>query len=515
MKIKFTLLLLFLLCYKINVGQQWQWARFLNHQHSLNPSAEMVTDNAGNFYLKTTLDTAGTFEGIPLGQGTFIAKFNSAGIIQWAKSIPNAGKLKFDHQNSLCVTGYFTGTCMLGTLAAVSNGGSDIYIAQMDQNGTFLSLRTFGGSGNDKGFGIDIGTDDRIFITGSFEDSVLFGSVKLKNVNNTQGFYAACVDASLNAMWATGDTVNYATGFDIVSDINNDSYVWGQCTDTSCYMYCGQEFISRFDNGGNKTFISVGYQGGSLQNLETTGGSLFQYGYNCNHQDCGAFAIDNDMQMNTKWYTSWFDYYSVFLTHAVLSGNKESTVAGAYGSWAVQDSVQFGTTWVPLKGKNSDLMVTQLDSTGKYSWFKAAGGYWDETIEAIAADGAGNYFVFGQMTNYSGRPDTLAMDNDTLIGNGISYQYFIARLATGGTSNVSAVSKPAPQADVYPNPSDGKFHVMINSPCEISIRNLYGEKLTFNQNGDEIDLTGQPAGIYLAEIKYTDRSVIKKLVLNK
>lgn len=516
MKIKITLLLLFILQYQINFGQQWQWARFLNYTASLSSSAEMTTDNNGNFYLKAKLDTTGIFEGIPVSKGTFIAKFNNAGVIQWAKSIPGAGKIKFNHQNILCVTGSFTGFLSFGSFSAISNGGSDIYIAQLDQNGTAVALKTFGGPGNDNGFGIDIGTDDRIFITGSLKDSVMFGSVNIKNMQNTQGFFAACVDAAFNTLWAVGDTLTGATGYDIVSDQNNNAYAWGQYTDTICYMYCGREFVSNFNNAGNKSFSLTGYQDGSFQNLETTGGSLFQYGYGCNHQYCTAYAAENDMQMNFKWGTNWFDTYHSRLIYGVLSANKESTVAGMYGSWAVQDSVDFDTIWVPLKGKNSDLMVTRLDSTGKYLWFKTAGGYWDEGIEALTADQQGNYFVFGWLSNYSGRADTLVMDNDVLIGNGSSpYQYFMARLATGGSTGIASVSKPEQDLRVYPNPSNGKFNIAGNSPYAICICNLYGEKIVFNQNGNEIDLTGQPAGIYHMEIRYPTHSVMRKLVLSK
>ena len=73
--------------------------------------------------------------------------------------------------------------------------------------------------------------------------------------------------------------------------------------------------------------------------------------------------------------------------------------------------------------------------------------------------------------------------------------------------------------DVYPNPSTGKFNLVIAGEAklvQIEIYNISGEKIfaqqTQNENS-EIDLSNQPGGIYFLKIINEDASsVVRKII---
>ena len=75
---------------------------------------------------------------------------------------------------------------------------------------------------------------------------------------------------------------------------------------------------------------------------------------------------------------------------------------------------------------------------------------------------------------------------------------------------------------VYPNPSDGKFHLQFEdigtSPSSIDIYNTSGEKVYTNVIKDgsfkvDVDLTKLPAGIYILRSSHSEKPV--KIIVRK
>jgi len=65
----------------------------------------------------------------------------------------------------------------------------------------------------------------------------------------------------------------------------------------------------------------------------------------------------------------------------------------------------------------------------------------------------------------------------------------------------------------HPNPTKGRFKIQSREKLDfLSIYNLNGEKLSIQQNGDFIDLSGYPAGIYILDISVENNSIQKKIL---
>ena len=116
----------------------------------------------------------------------FIARYNADGTLAWAKSAGGAGSdygvgISSISDGSSIVTGYFTDTAVFGAgepreTTLVSAGGDDICIARYNADGTLAWAKRAGGTGSDYGGGISIFSDGSSVVTGSFQDTAVFGA---------------------------------------------------------------------------------------------------------------------------------------------------------------------------------------------------------------------------------------------------------------------------------------------------------------------------------------------------
>ncbi|MGZ6520037.1 MAG: T9SS type A sorting domain-containing protein, partial [Bacteroidia bacterium] len=81
---------------------------------------------------------------------------------------------------------------------------------------------------------------------------------------------------------------------------------------------------------------------------------------------------------------------------------------------------------------------------------------------------------------------------------------------------------PSQHSSIYPNPSTGKFifnynkSSSINKEYEFKVLNILGEPVEINSKGTlqkmELDLSGQPTGIYFFQLKTADDTFIQRII---
>jgi hypothetical protein len=93
--------------------------------------------------------------------------------------------LVLDTDNSLYLTGYFSGTAAFGSTSLVSAGGLDAFIAKYDQTlNLWDSAFSGGGSGEDMGKALTTNNTTNIFLTGTFNTVAnLFGQSRTSSGN--------------------------------------------------------------------------------------------------------------------------------------------------------------------------------------------------------------------------------------------------------------------------------------------------------------------------------------------
>jgi Big-like domain-containing protein/thrombospondin type 3 repeat protein/beta-propeller repeat-containing protein len=221
------------------------------------------------------------------GRDTFIAKYNSNGILQWAKKAGGGVReesifgVAVDANRNIYVTGQYSGTATNPLLGCVSGGctifgkgelnetslgstgGNDIFVAKYDTDGNLAWARSAGGIAvNDAGFGIGVDGSGNSYVIGRFQgtatDPATFGAGE---PNQTQlvssggnDVFVAKYDSAGSLVWATspGGTGG-SQGFGIAVDASGISYVTGTYSGT--LIFAGVT-LPAAPTGANDIFVA-------------------------------------------------------------------------------------------------------------------------------------------------------------------------------------------------------------------------------------------------------------------
>jgi hypothetical protein len=103
----------------------------------------------------------------------------------------------------------------LGGQALVTAGGTDLFVAKFDSAGKLLFARVFGSSGEEKLDDLAVDSSGRVVITGSFHESTDIGGVKLKGTADadpkgyTSTMFVAKLEPSGEVAWARSSIDQY------------------------------------------------------------------------------------------------------------------------------------------------------------------------------------------------------------------------------------------------------------------------------------------------------------------
>ncbi|HYV90473.1 MAG TPA: T9SS type A sorting domain-containing protein [Chitinophagales bacterium] len=114
----------------------------------------------------------------------FLAKCDTAGTIQW---VEQAGGILQDQANSICVnesgdifvSGAFQLTSAFANLSVTSHGEEDFFIAKYDSAGTIQWVQTAGTPYPDHGFSVCADAAGNSYVAGNFQGSITFGNFDL------------------------------------------------------------------------------------------------------------------------------------------------------------------------------------------------------------------------------------------------------------------------------------------------------------------------------------------------
>lgn len=355
-------------------------------------------DGSGNSYVSgaffsgssanfsgTTLAGAGSFD-------IFIAKYNSAGTLQWVKSAGSTlsdygNAIKTDGSGNSYVTGYFNGTAVFASTTLTSAGSDDIFIAKYDANGVLLWVKQEGGaSSNDDGNGISIDNSGNSYVTGVYSgNTTFFGSPNI-SLTTAGGYdiFVAKFDPSGNALWAKGSGgIGTDFGYGISTDgTSGASYVTGYFSNTA--VFSG---VSLSSSGASDMFVAKYDASGNLGWVKQADGANSR----------GGQAITIDASDNS--------YVTGYIGNA-------TTFFGSPNLTATPSGIQ-------------DVFVAKYDASGNVLCVQTAGGPGGNDVGmGVGIDGTGNAYVTGYFTNNATFPGS---PNITISSNASSYDMFLSK----------------------------------------------------------------------------------------
>jgi hypothetical protein len=379
------------------VGQSQTWNTFLGGP-GWDTGRGAAVDASGNVYVSGTAD--GTW-GAPVRaysakNDVFVAKLDKNGKLLWntflgGAGIDNGSGITLDPNGGIYVAG--TSDLSWGKPVTPLAGGTDAFVAKLDQKGNILWNTFVGGSGLDQAAGVAVDADGSARIVGSSDAT--WGTPEGEYWASADGF-AARLDPDGALLWNTflgGIGEDYARG--VVIGADGYIYAVGTSTDTwggapiRGYTYYSDAWAAKVDEFGHLAWNSFiggeGYDSGfgiavdAASYVYMTGTSNTSWGDPVVALTSGydAFATKLDPDGNVVWNTFIGGDGKNFGKNIFIDEFGYITVVG-YG---------LGTWQTPLSDivGGYDIFLCKLDNDGNFDWLTFVGGTGDDYAEAAAS----------------------------------------------------------------------------------------------------------------------------------
>ena len=472
------------------------WAKSMGGTGNEYPNS-IALDGDGNIFITGTFygtadfdPSAATLNLVAAGNSdVFLAKYDSAGNLLWAKAIGGLGyetgyRLTVSSNGVSGITGYFTGTADFdpsGSLASfTSSGYDDVFIATYDSLGNYLWAHAIGGADYDYGYGIASDNNGSYYITGSFEGTVDFepsSGISTHTSSGADDIFIAKYDSSGNFLWSrsmggTGIDIGYSLGLDAAENI----YLLGNFQGVADFNPPNSANLSSM--GGSDIFLVKYSSSGTYSWSNKMGGTNHDHGYYLK-VDASGFPVITGNFMNTV------DFDPSSGTASLISG-------GA-----------------------SDIYLARYDTAGSYQGaIGVTGSGWDYGY-SIADDIAGNLYITGYF-ELSADFDP-SSDNYNLTSAG-GRDIYIARYSPADINDIAESYYPQ-SIKVYPNPAHSVISISSDSPMTgvLKLTDLQGRNRLYKNISErkltDIDISFVPRGIYFLHILTDDGIFIEKIVV--
>lgn len=420
----------------------------------------IVTDTVGNIYITGSFYGNATFGSTTLtsagNNDIYIAKFNSNGILQWINraggtSTDSSDGMAVDADGNVYITGYFYSSCTFWSYnhisSVVSLGGTDIFIAKYNSNGSLQWVKRAGGETNDFGREIKIGTDGYVYLTGYFWGTTRFGDYTYLYSFGDYDCYIAKYNYNGGLQWARqigGTNSDYGWGLALDSDAN--VYVTGYFQGTARFG-TGQGFVDITSAGDTDIFVTKYNSSGLFQWVRQAGGPGTDKGFSIAVQSAATLTPEthvyvtgeftNTAAFSTTNLTS-FGSSDVFIAKYNAEGAVQwaknmggsntdfprgitvSPTGSVYVTGAFSGGINFGSNIFYSAG-GYDIFTAKYDSTGNSQWIQQAGGTGSsDTGFGVTLNPTGHCYTIGYFQN-------TAAFGTTLLSSSGGYDIFIMK----------------------------------------------------------------------------------------
>ena len=341
------------------------------------------------------------------GKDIFVLSLNKDGEYRWAYTAggaqddEGASITMFDNFGNIYVTGYFKRTVDFGSGDITSNGNQDIFLLRLNEsagNYTFSWVKTYGGSRDDRGYGVHTKGGGPI-VTGVFRSSNLdFGGGSV-GVGDT-------------------DTDIFVLSLDMFGDYQNSMTISSDesCDESSRDIYVGPLYDSAHHITGFHTSNCTIDFGGSIGELSSFGGG----------QDILMVRIGNNNLPPGCVYAAGGSGNDRGLSVTVDS-NENIYVTGIFRNTATFNRHPLGQTAVTATSQGgSDMFVVKLNSSCELQWVYTAGGSENEFGYGIDVDRFDNVYVTGVFKS------TVDFGGGNVTASGGDFDAFTLKLNSSG-----------------------------------------------------------------------------------
>ena len=299
---------------------------------------------------------------------------------QWVKQIGANGYSIKMYDDHFYITGYFEDDVMFDSTKVISNGRTDIYLAKYSLDGNLVWVKSAGGELHDEGFSLTINPlGDNIYTTGFMHDAIFEDSTIIG-----YPFFIANYDSSGNLNWAQSLKSSGGGGASsIASDNSGNLYITGSAfglqVPDSLSFNGSHYFLIKYDQTGKPMWIK-----GTYKNTTTINVQPAKTGITC------------DMHNN------------VYVTGTIQS-----------------EEIHFDSTHILIPDASVNAFICKYDSNGNVLAAMQNKGPGMAIPNSITVDNNGNIYLTGTFEG------TIQFDDFFLESSG-SYDIFIVKYGEDG-----------------------------------------------------------------------------------
>ncbi|MFB6320860.1 T9SS type A sorting domain-containing protein [Saccharicrinis sp. FJH54] len=475
---------------------------------------------------------------------------SSAQLIQWQKYIPTSSY----EQDNIIIKKQPNGYMLFGTANSSdgifndNHGYKDIWVAFLNESGTILWSKCYGGSKKDELKSVIESNDNQFILAANTNSNDGDVVRKISNLDT----WVFKINNKGEIQWSTvfGDSVeNEVTS--ITQDMNNDFYVLGKTDYMNIYDIGTTDstriWITKLNEFGDSltTVIQPFYNFEYFNDIITVDDSSLMYVGNNQKFPFDALLVKINTSCDTLWTKTLGASKSDFAYSIVQLNSSDLIINGCSDSDDIPNTVNNG---------GFDLWITKISKEGVIYWSKQFGGSaFDLATQAIELEDK-NLVIIGESNSNdkdvqlnNGKFDVLIImltpdgklitskvfgntesdrgisiveRDSSLIFSAISEEeytgyyghniFWIVKLNKSVIlSNETNIDYPI---SLYPIPATKTINVNINNIKTIEVYDLNGRLLnSFNEN--KIDISNIENGFYIVKIITTSNLIITRNII--
>jgi hypothetical protein len=410
------------------VQAQFQWSQRIASASNWpegEPNIGLALDTNDNCYVTGFFDDTNNFGGVTLtnqstgGSDIFVAKYNSAGALQWAQRAGGgAGNFNYgrgigtDTNGNIYVTGGYQSPATFGGINLPATLGEEFFLAKYNSAGAVQWVQTStGGSDDNNGIGLTVDSSGNSYALAVLDHSgtsLTFGSVTV-NANNGGTTFLILVkyDSAGNAQWAQlFDTTQETFGSKVAVDAAGNVYVRGLFESdmtigtsnlTASAGSTENMFIAKFNNSGTLIWVQQPQGGNSGEGgvAVDLAGNVFVSGYfDTNLVFGGGITLTNMANSNALFGDAFLAKYNS--AGAIQWAHPAGGTNGGF-YWDLALDAQTNIYAAGFLG--SDAAVAKYSSAGTLQWTYSASGPPASPVASgvvkCAVDSAGHCYLDG------------------------------------------------------------------------------------------------------------------------
>ncbi len=286
-----------------------------------------------------------------------------------------------DADDNIYITGIFTGADVDFNQSGEgpadlhsSNGGNDIFVTKYNADRSYAWTITFGGIGDDGGYGANIDIFGNLYITGYFSDTVNFnntgsGSDDFKTSNGGVDVFITKLNSDLSYAWTyTFGTEERDVGLSVVTNSTGEVYLGGY------FSFLGTNMPTEFNTTG-----------AGSSDIKTANGSS------------DAFLTKYNVDGSYGWTNTFGSWDSDNIWRVAIDSNDNIFISGIFYG----DGINFNGTGSgadDIRDSNSassDIFLSKYNADDSYAWTRTVGGEQADFGYGISIDASDSVYVTG------------------------------------------------------------------------------------------------------------------------